>query len=775
VTWQLSDLAPGLYVLALGWILDRLLRRFADPVPPRVWAAIAVLVTLFLGPALFGGRILLPLDNLRGEVPFQAQAPTRPEGNPLQGDLLTLVAPLQKEVRSAWSAGRWPLWNRAMGAGLPLLADPQAQALQPLQLLALPFGLARAAGVVAALRLVLALAFGFLFFRRLGLSGPAASLGAVSYGLGGFLGLWLGWPIANAAALLPAALWAVDWICARGWRRDAIAFVAALATLLLGGQPESVLYGLGVTAAFAGTRLLDTERGRRASALRRLAVCAALAVALAAPALGPALEFLPHTLRAADRAATSPASSPSAWSGRAVQRLVPIAAPNAFGNGRYGDPSGAVYWGESNTNEDASGFAGTLTLVLALAALAAPRRIAHQRFALALLAASLLLLAPPPFLERGLVALPLWRLSASGHHRLLLVVNLALAWLGACGLEHAMRGTVRRGWLLAAAGAVAALVAWATLAHSHPVHPEALAVLRFGWLKLQAKLLLAGVFLALAASRVRAAAVVVAALVAGELLLAHVEANPSAPKSAFPPPSPALAYLAAQPGSSRVAALDAALPANLATLWGLRDARLYDPAAPADYARLVRPLGEPGGARPERFASEEHRLYDALGVRYLLTEPLRALHGEEVLVYAESDAWVWERPRASELVALLPPDPYDAARLAFRELGPQRLQATVKIESARLLAASILDDGNWRLLDGGARVVTRAPLIGAKLEAGEHRLELLYRPPVFLRGLLLAALAAVAALAWFLPSPRRPASIAPPPPIDASFRRKMTR
>jgi hypothetical protein len=775
VTWQFSDLAPGLYVLAIAWILDRLLRRFADPVPPRVWAAIAVLVILFLGPALFGGRIQLPLDNLRGEAPFLDRAPTRPQGNPLQGDLLTLIAPLQTEVRSAWSEGRWPLWNRAMGAGLPLLADPQAQALQPLQLLALPFGVARAAGVVAALRLLVALAFGFLFFRRLGLSGPAAFLGAVSYGLGGFLGLWLGWPIANAAALLPAALWAVHWVCARGWRRDALALVAVLAALLLGGQPEAVLYGVAVTGAFGALRLRHTESGRRAGALRRLAVCVALAVALAAPALGPALDFLPHTLRAADRAAMPGVTTPTAWSERAVLRLIPLVAPNAFGNGRYGDPSGAVYWGESNTNEDASGFAGTLTLVMALAGLLAKGRVAHQRFAFALLVMSLVLLAPPPFLERALSALPLWRLSATGHHRLLMVVNLALAWLGACGLEHALRGTAGRSRILAAAGVVAGLVAWATLAHSHPVHPEALAVLRFGWLKLQAKLLLAGALLAVAASRMRAAGAVLAALVACELLVAHVEANPSAPKTPFPPPSPALAYLAAQPGPNRVAALDAALPANLPALWGLRDARLYDPAAPAAYARLVRPLGDPDGARPERFATEEHKLYDALGVRYLLTLPERALHGSEVLVSAERDAWVWERPRANALVALLPPDPSDSARLAYRELGPQRLQATVKIETARLLVASILDDGGWRLLDGEARVATRSPLIAAKLEAGEHRLELLYRPAMFLRGLLLAALATAAALAWLLPPPRRPASIAPPRPIDASFRRKMKR
>jgi hypothetical protein len=772
--WQLADLAPGLYVAALAWGLDRLLRRLGDPVPARIWAAIALLVTLFVGPALFGGRVLLPLDNLRGELPFLAQPPTRPAGNPLQGDLLTLIAPLQVQVRAAWSAGRWPLWNAALGAGLPLLGDPQAQALQPLALVALPFGVARAAAVLAALRLVAALVFGFLFFRRLGLRESAAAFGAVSYGIGGFLGLWLGWPIANAAALLPCTLWAVVGVCAPGRRRDAAALVAALAALLLGGQPEAVLYALAVAGAFAALRLLDTERARRAAALRRLGACSALALGLAAPGLAPALELLPRTLRAADRAVADPRPAAD-WDRRAVSRWLPIAAPNAFGNGRYGDASGAVYWGESNTNEDASGFAGTLTLMLALAALGVSPRVAHPRFAAALLLGALFLLAPPAFATRALDTLPLWRSSATAHHRLLMVVNLALAWLGACGLESAARGALGRARILAAAALVGAVVAWATLAHAHPVHPAALAVLRLGWLKLQGKLLVAGALLALAAPRLRVARALLCGLLAGELLLAHVEANPSAPKTAFPPPSPALAFVAAQPGSARMAALDDALPANLAALWGLADARLYDPAAPAAYARLVRPLGDRDGARPQRFRAEDHPLYDALAVRYLLAEPERALHGDLVLVYAEADAWIWERPGALEIAALVPREPDDAARLAHRRLGPQRLQAAAVVEKPRALALSILQDGNWRLLDGGERLATRGPLVAARLAAGAHQLELLYRPATFLRGLLLAALAATAALAWLLPPPARPASIAPPPPIDAGFRRKMAR
>ena len=173
--------------------------------PAPVWGAFALALALLFGPALAGGKLLLPLDNLRGHVPFQGLAPTDPHGNPLQGDLITLVTPSLAEVRRAYGEGRWPLWNARGGAGMPLLADPQAQALQPLALLAFPLPLLRAAAVTAALRVLLALVFTFLLLRRQEIQTGAALAGAFAYGLGGFLLLWVGWPLANAAAWLPAA------------------------------------------------------------------------------------------------------------------------------------------------------------------------------------------------------------------------------------------------------------------------------------------------------------------------------------------------------------------------------------------------------------------------------------------------------------------------------------------------------------------------------------------------------------------------------------------
>ena len=203
------DLVPGLWVGVLALLLLRALRRWYDPVPGPVAAVFAVALLILFGPVLFGGKLLLPLDNLRGQVPFKTLAPTVPHGNILQGDLIELVEPSIAEGRALWGAGRWPLWNARTGAGMPLLADPQAQALQPLVLLASVVPWERAAAVTAALRVLCALVFTFLWIRAQGLADGPALAGAFAFGLGGFVLLWVGWPIANAAALLPAVLYAV--------------------------------------------------------------------------------------------------------------------------------------------------------------------------------------------------------------------------------------------------------------------------------------------------------------------------------------------------------------------------------------------------------------------------------------------------------------------------------------------------------------------------------------------------------------------------------------
>ncbi|HEY2738512.1 MAG TPA: hypothetical protein VGK45_08910, partial [Thermoanaerobaculia bacterium] len=97
------DLVPGLWTGVLALLLLRVLRRWYDPVPGLVAAVFGLAILILFGPVLFGGKLLLPLDNLHGHVPFQRLAPTDPHGNILQGDLIELVGPSIAEGRALWN------------------------------------------------------------------------------------------------------------------------------------------------------------------------------------------------------------------------------------------------------------------------------------------------------------------------------------------------------------------------------------------------------------------------------------------------------------------------------------------------------------------------------------------------------------------------------------------------------------------------------------------------------------------------------------------------
>ncbi len=750
------DLLPGLWFLALGTALVLILHRFYDRPGARELAAFGVVLAILFGPFLFGGALLLPLDNLRGEAPFRALTPTEPHGNPLEGDLLQLVAPAGVEVRRAVTAGTWPLWSPRTGTGMPLLADPQALALQPLALAALPFPVGKGAAVTAALKVLFALVFTFLFLSRQGLGRGASLFGALAWGLGSFLLFWLGWPLSTAAAWLPAVLYGLCRVMDIGGRRDSLLLAVSLAGLLLAGHLEAILYSLALATVFFLARLRTGGKAAR-PALALAAGSLALAAGLAAPALLPTAAYLPQTLRA-ERLAGPPAP-PVAGSAleRAELRLLPLAAPNVFGNDRYN-----AYWGPANVNEDASGFAGTATLLLALCALLPARRRPQEIAFLASAAVALAVVAQAPGVVDLMALLPGG--SASGyHHRLLLPLGFCLVYLAACELDRRAASERRPGArdavvLAAVAVGLAALIAWAYLGHPHPQDPEALAPLRTGWLHWQLRFLaVAAVFLGWR-RLAPLAPYALSVLVAAELLLLARPAHPPAPRRLDFPETPPIELLAARLGTGRFAGDGLAFTPNLGAVYGLADARVYSPFAPAAYLRFLAPVLAGWSGEVPLVAAFDHPLYDRLGVRYVVAAPGKAAPPPLTTILADLAGNLWERPRALPIAYLATADGTPTADLSLTRWEAARISGALApaSEGGRLLT-SVYQDGGWRVLVDGrrrAQVETDGPFIAARVPAGAERLELIYRPLAFVLGLVLSALALAAGAAWWIPPPR---------------------
>jgi hypothetical protein len=736
----------GALVAALLCLLWWSGRRRPDR-PDAVLAAVLLLLGVStLGPAFVRDGALVPLDMLRADPLFASLPAAEPHGNFLQHDLLVMIGPALAAAARAVGAGEWPLWHAEAGGGMPLLADPQAQVLQPLAWLALVAGPLDAFVVLAGLRLALAAIFFDLFLRRVGIGALAAGFGALLYAGGGFVQLWLGWPLANVAAWLPAVLWLLARLAAQPAQRLPRLLLAlagfGLATV---GHPEAQLHaGLVVCVVFAWL-LARTPRGRRPQLLGAVAWAVLVAALLAAPALLTAAGYLGESKRAALLRVRADDPDPPGL----VARLGAVVAPNALGNDRF-----LSYWGPRNINEDGAGFAGTPALLLAtLAALGVGGRWrrGERWLVLGLLATSLLVVARPAVVTDGLRALPMFAQSAADHQRVLHVTLLATAWLAARGMEGLAR---RRPWpLLPAvlvAGALAALLVVVYRAFPPPAESP-LVAFQATWLARQLKFLAAALLLLALSSwrRLRTPArILLVALAALELHHAFASANPGVPRDPVLRETPALAALRtamAEEPHVRVLGLGRALQPNIASWWGLADARAANPAAPWSYARLAVPLGELGLGRD---LAASLTLLDRLRVRWLVGPSRGPTPPGFELAYGDADARLWRRraagiPAFEGWATLL-----SATRAEVRARSVRRGRQEIAVAATsgwRALAAGVPARVDRSRDDALLTVSARAP--GAALT-------LLYRP----RGLFLGALAAACGLGLWL-------TAALPPPL----------
>jgi hypothetical protein len=797
----MTALLPGLWILALGALLAALLRRYFDPVPRSCWLAwSAALAALFL-PVLCGGRSQLPLAYLTEVPPYSAAVGPTAGGNPAQSDLVLHVTPWLVQVRAAWLDGRWPLWNPLAGCGEPLLANPQSQALQPLVLLALPFPSDVGAGVAGALRTLLAFAFAGLLLRRLGFHPATALWGSLAYGLSGFLQSWLGWPLANVAALTPLLLYALLLVEERGRPCDAILLAAATVAVLLGGHPETELHLALFATAFAGSRLLGREGRERWTILRRWAAPIALGAALATPALLPAAELLPRTQRAALLAARQATSSPgenaevarsdeklapAQRSRGPLARLVSALAPNALGNNRYGR-----YWGDRNIIDDGCAFAGTAAL-LGLAIAVVPRRqrrgrLPHERLAFATTLLALLVVARPAFLPSLLDTLPVLRQSLGYHARLASLLCFAVTYLAACTWERWRRGEISRAPVLAGTAILGAVLLAAYLSTPTPsgVGRE---LLQLRWASLAVQLASLALAAALLLRRPEAfdapsggrqariwATAAMTLAIAAEPILFQRTTSPSAPRSLFYPPTATTDFLRRHLDPwHRIAGLGGVLRPSFASVYGLADARSSNPTKLASARDYLRPINRFPDRPTDGFFDPLHPLYARIGVRLLATAPRTRLPPPYRLAFRSPEAWIYRNPEARPLLYLRPEEGAEGSGLGLRlgNAAPARLTARALLAEPRALESSVVQEGNWKLLRNGAPWSTTSgratpaapkaravqadpsPFLAAALPAGDSDLELLYRPETFVAGLGLAALALTAGAALWVRPPQ---------------------
>ena len=434
-------------------------------------AGFAAAAIIFYWPSLFGGLILLPLDNLWTMPPWQGPAGAVPH-NLLISDMVLQNYPWKLILEQALRQRELPLWNPYVMGGLPYLATGQTGVLYPFVALFLVLGPLKAYAWFCALHQFIAASLTYLFLRRIGLGRFGATVGGLVFAFSFFLTVSYIWPmVLGAAVWLPLALWSLAGLARAAEKGEfgrALAIdlpIGAIAVTLsvLGGHLEVTFYA-AFTVALYGVYLAARLwwRGLRGASGRFILVAGlvgGLGVLIASAQLAPFLDVLRTNNRQGDTTYQQVISY--ALPHRQVFGLL---MPDFFGNpsthtyldlttlrrepvgnnalGKATDPHQTIFWGTKNYVE-AGGYVGVVPVVMAiLGALLARHR--DRWFFVGLASISLLLAFGSPLYALIYYGLPFFS-QLRTPFRWLYPFDFAMAGLAALGADLVWRGASKRG------------------------------------------------------------------------------------------------------------------------------------------------------------------------------------------------------------------------------------------------------------------------------------------------------------------------------------------
>jgi hypothetical protein len=684
-----------------------------------------------------------------------------------------------REATAAWlRSGSLPGWQRGIFLGYPLLADPQAAALDFASWLTLPWDAPRALTLATLLHLAVC-GWGMMWWmRQRGLGAAEGLLAAALFALGAKQTVHLQhWNFAASTAWWPFMLAGLEGFRGSGRGRHLLLTAVAAALSWLGGSPQMAYFGTLVAGAYALSMAPELWARRRLDALLALAA-APLGLLLAGPMALPAAELA----RLGPRGAGVDYRFATSWKWLDRWGLALLLLPRAYG-GR---------WQVDEMNLwEATGYLGILPL--ALAAAAPFRRRGAWLFLLLAVAGIWLSFGEDAWL--GLHRL-LFRLlpgygSFRNPTRALMVTSFASALLaaealGALRRPGGRRRALRAGAALAAIGAGAMAIPRLagfpldrTAGAAGALAAAALALAGLGWLALRAP--------ALEGRAAGAWALAATALGAGDLYLAFGGWNDTGPAAAEVAPLGDLERLLPPPPGPRRVAIVArwGRMANAALRRGFEGATGYGPTSIARVQALLEATGDDRVVPPAPVTGDRNfpkarpssALWPLLATPVVVSDSPLALprlaalepewdlptaayaapalprvfwthsfevRGDEALAEPMLRAARGEVAVLSEPIPALPgsgaaspPEPASEVRLAR-----DSLQAIVEAPADGL--AVILDPWfpGWRAtVDGVPAPLVRADFafMAVPVKAGRHRIDLRYRNDQVARGTWLAA------------------------------------
>ena len=593
------------------------------------------LILAFFWKPLTGDFINVPMDYLQTLPPWTFLTNDHHVLNSDMNDLALQLVDWAHVVRESWKSFTPPIWNHYNAAGYPLLANGQSSAFSPLRLLTLPFPLGKAMTIEASLKIFLALLFTFLFCRQRGKSELASTIAAIGFGFGGFITVWIHFPIATSACFLPAAMYLIDRLAKRPTIGTFAAIAFVWAALIYGGHPETAAHIalLGVPYAMW---IVFVDRAAPPRMLVMLLGAMFVAGLLAMPFLAPFAEAVTKSKRYAE-------INTQHWSAKNLpysnlESLVVAVQPHIYG--RRPIEQG---WGASQP-DPMSAFAGTFALAswFANVVFVIRRRAWRSRelfFAVFTLFVLGIFMSWPGIGTAIHVLLPI---VAHARTRLLFCFLLAVQSADAIDRVRAGERTPMLAGIAAAAASIVIVFKWVWFPYKELLHSALVAAIPSVIV-----LVIAILFTLL---RNRWATIILGIAVTAEMFSYFRGWSPPLPGSKLAPVTPLIAKLqklaAETPPTEpfRVAGIDAMLFPNSNALYGIEDIRAHDPMANQRYLHFLELTAK---YNPKEYAAmlpnANASVFDFLNVRYVLDNPRLEKDPERYrVVYDGADGRIFE-------------------------------------------------------------------------------------------------------------------------------------
>ena len=618
-----------------------LARRSGVELPKKVALFFFALVLVFFFKPLTQHYVITQDDFLNTLPPWHFTADVKEAINGEMNDI-----PLQHtvwgiQVRESWKSLKPPLWNEMAGSGYPLLANGQSQGLSPIRLLALPVPTTYFMAAEAAMKILIALTFAFLFCRGRGYSELASVVGAVVFGFAGFLHSWLHFPHVTAACWAPAVLYLIDRIAERRTFGRFAAAAGVWTAILFGGHPETASHIFFLSLLYLAW-IVFVEKRAHARIFLTLGGAMTVAAMLSAPFLLPFLEALPKSQRYAEID---------------VAPLIAEAQPYidlesiivAFQAHYFGQVPFEEAWGPA-VAEPVGGFAGVLGIAAFFGLLAhVLRRRAWRSTELFFAIATVIVFGVIdgwPLLGDAIHAV----LPVVAHARFRMLFVLLLAIQAAAAIDLTQRG--ERTPFVVGTAIVAAMLIALILLKVHPnEHYRMVSIVTS--MRSMAVLALAALF-----AFVRRKPVLLALLVAVIFELWSVTRgwNPPLPaeqmyrRTEYTAKLESLRDAAPKNEPFRVAGVGATLFPNTNAVFGIEDIRAHDPMAYDRYMGFLRLTAEYKTGTDNYhawFDMPESSVLDFLNVRYLMQDPyFRPADPERwTLIHDAIDGKIYENKR----------------------------------------------------------------------------------------------------------------------------------